>query len=200
MSKQIASNPTRISFNPKNVDVEALDEIADDRDVSRAELIRETLGELINQEADDGHAYDKIHKPDNEQLRNAFETLLDVSNHPLGPRPISVEEAKNQLYSQSCGKAAVKRKYLEPLSELGFITVRNARIAVHRRTVQQVEAAKTTANEELDQLEASDRPGPQRVGKQPDPEHQELLKYQRAGIDPPIKCIGWVSAQTVWGN
>lgn len=200
MSKQIESNPSRISFDPKGVDVEALDELADDREMSRAELIREELAELIDRETDDDHDYGEIHKPENEELREAFEALLELSNHPLGPRPISVAEAEDGLYSQSCRKAAVKRRLLKPLAELGFITVRSARIVVHRRTVEQIEIAEEETDAEFDELETADRPESPTMGKKLDPIYQELLKYQRAGLNPPVKYIGWVSAQTVWND
>lgn len=200
MSKQIAQNPSRISFNPKAVDVDALDEIADDRDVSRAELIRETLADLIDQEADDGHDHGELHKPDNEELRDAYEALLALSNHPLGPRPVTVDEAKGRLYSQSCPKASVKRRLLKPLADLGFLTVRGGRIVVHRRIVEDVETAEIAADAEFAQLDEASHEGQRPVGKQIDPTHQELLKYQRAGLNAPFECVAWAASQTLWSN
>jgi hypothetical protein len=198
MSKQIESNPSRISFDPGHVDIEMLDDIADDRGMSRAELIRQQLADLIERETDEEIEADELHKPDNEELRDAFETLLKLSNHPLGPRQVSVDEAKDGLYSQSCGKSAVKRRLLKPLAELGFISVRNGRIAVHRRTVEHVEAAEQRAEDELDALEEADRPGTTTLRDEMDPMHQELLKYQRAGLNAPFECVAWTAAETLW--
>lgn len=43
MSKQIEQNPSRVSFDPGDVNIEQLDELANDRGQSRAELIRSAL-------------------------------------------------------------------------------------------------------------------------------------------------------------
>lgn len=198
MSKQIEKNPSRVSFDPRQVDIEALDEIADERDMSRAELIREALSNLVDSEGGEERISGELHNPDNEELRDAFEALLDLSDHPLGPRPVSVDEAKDRLYNRSCPKTAVKRRLLKPLADLGFISVRSARIVVHRRTVEQIEAAEAQADAELDRIEEADSPGIQTVGPRLEPEHLELRKYQRAGINPPVEYIGWVGARTVW--
>lgn len=198
MSKQIEQNPTRISFNPKTVDVEVLDEIADERDMSRAELIRETLADLIDEETDADHQHGELHKPENEELRDAFEALLSLSNHPLGPRPVTVDEAKDQLYSQSCGKSSVKRRLLKPLAELGFITVRGGRLVVHRRRAEHVTALEEEADAEFERLDHTSEQSSQSFRERYDPAHQELLKYQRAGLNPPMECIGWVSDRMLW--
>lgn len=47
MSKQIESNPSRVSFDPRDVDMSNVDELADSRGVSRAELIRQTLSDEL---------------------------------------------------------------------------------------------------------------------------------------------------------
>ena len=158
MSKQIERNPSRISFNPKNVDVAALDEIADSRDVSRAELIRDTLRDLIDEPAESDAGTVELHTPDDEELCEAYEALLRLSDHPLGVRPVTVEEAKDRLYSTSCGKSSVKRRLLEPLDALGFVTVRSGRVFVHRRTQEAVEAAETQAENEFRRLDTG-KPG-----------------------------------------
>jgi hypothetical protein len=200
VSKQIESNPSRVSFDPRQVGIEALDEIADERDMSRAELVRGTLADLIGSEGGDDRIDGEIHKPDNEELRDAFEALLDLSDHPLGPRPVGVDEATDRLYNRSCPKTAVKRRLLKPLAELGFISVRAARVVVHRRTVEQVEAAEAQADVELEQIQGSDDSGIRTAGIQIAPKHRELRKYQRAGLTPPIEYIGWVGAQTIWND
>jgi hypothetical protein len=199
MSKQIKTNPDRVTFDPRHLDVEALDEIADERGMSsRAELIRQTLSELVEREADDEHADAELDKPENEELRDAFETLLDLSDHPRGPRTVGVQEAKDRLNHQSCPKDAVKRRLLEPLNDDGYITVRNARITVHRRTVKQVEAAEAQADAALERVAEANHPEMRPGSKRLEPEHQELQKYQRAGLNPPIEYIGWVGARTLW--
>lgn len=73
MSNRLEQNPSRISFDPGHVDIDTLDEIADDQDESRAELIRETLAEVIemHDDADGGNA--SLHKPDHSEPREAFE-------------------------------------------------------------------------------------------------------------------------------
>lgn len=200
MSKQIESNPSRISFDPGHVDIEELDEIADDRGVSRAELIREQLADLVERETDEEIEPEELHKPDNEELRDAFETLLRLSNNPLGPRPVSVDEAKSELYSQSCKKETVKNRLLKPLAELGFITPRNGKVHIHRRTREQVEAAEQRADKELEALEAADRPEKTTLREGREPMHQELLKYQRAGLNPPFQCLAWIATETLWND
>lgn len=149
---------------------------------------------------DADHEHGELHKPENEELREAFEALLSLSNHPLGPRPVTVDEAKDQLYSQSCKKASVKRRLLKPLAELGFITVRGGRLVVNRRTAEQVTALKAEADAEFDRLNVTSRQPSQSFRESYAPAHQELLKYRRSGLTPPMECIGWVSNQILWSD
>lgn len=43
MSDRLEQNPSRVSFDPRDVNIERIDEVADERGQSRAELIREAL-------------------------------------------------------------------------------------------------------------------------------------------------------------
>ncbi|WP_255195381.1 hypothetical protein [Halorarius litoreus] len=197
MSKDIESNPSRISFNPKGVDISALDEIADQRDVSRAELIRTQLRELVAQHAaSDGGSTD-LHTPDNEELADAYEKLVALSNHPMGTIKVPVEEAKQQLWTQQCPKDSVKSRLLEPLAKQGFISVKAARITVHRRTEGQVAAAEEEADTEFERLEASDN---LRLSRSLSEEEQQLRKYQHAGLNAPFRLVGWVASRTLWSD
>ena len=64
MSNRLEQNPPRISFDPGHVDVDALDEIAGDQNKSRAELIRETLAEVVEEHDDADGENASLHKPD----------------------------------------------------------------------------------------------------------------------------------------
>lgn len=195
MSNQLDQNPNRVSFNPKGLDVAALDEIAAERDISRAELIREELQQVVEDAtAADAEAAD-LHKPDDPELREAFETLLDLSAHPLGPRSVGVEEAVDRLYSQRCPKSAVKTRLLRPLADLGVISVSTGSITVHRRTVESVEQAESEADDALDRL---DRSGFISLTPDRDEEHKQLVKYQRAGLNVPFRLAAWVAGQVLW--
>lgn len=194
MSKQIVKSPSRISFTPQRGTVEQLDELADDQDTSRADVIREAIRAYLDR--NEGQSIGEIHKPDHDELRAAYEELLSLSDSPTGIQTIAVSEAVDRLYSNECPKDAVKRRLLEPLAELGFLTVRSGRIAVHRRSADAVDAVETRADAELDRLSITE-PNPYEDAPA---EYRELLKYKRASIDPPFGLVAWVADRTVWGE
>lgn len=195
MSKQIEENPSRISFAPGNVSAERLTEVADDLGYeSRAEFIREKLREAVAEHAEADPAA-TLDQPEHEELQTAYERLLGLSDHPLGTRPVSVEEAKDQLWTQNCPKSSVVGRLLRPLAETGYISVKNARIRVHRRTEEQVERAEAEADEALDRVTVNVESQPKRAE-----EHKQLRKYQRAGLDVPLRYVGWVAGRTVWSD
>ncbi|WP_255149005.1 CopG family transcriptional regulator [Halorarius halobius] len=195
MSKDIAQNPTRISFNPKGVDVAALDEVADQRDVSRAELIREQLREVVAQHAEaDGGSAD-LHRPAHEELAEAYDRLLALSDHPTGTRRVSVDEAKDKLHHSECPKEAVKSRLLKPLADQGFISVRTGKIRVHRRTESAVERAEAEADAAFDRLTAAaELPSQHDLTE----EQKRLRKFQRADLDVPFGLTAWVATETLW--
>jgi hypothetical protein len=196
VSKQINSNPSRVSFNPGGVDIEVLDEVAADRDMSRAELIRQTLQEVV-EEYDDGADHADLNKPEHPDLREAFEALLDASDHPRGVRRVTVEEARSTLHTQNTKKSQVSSRLLRPLDREGFITVRGGYITVHRRTVAEVEEARQQTEEEVEQL-GYDGPLP----SQDDiPEEQKTIqKYQHGRINVPFGAAAWATAKAVWDD
>ena len=196
MSNCLEQNPSRISFDPGHVDVDALDEIADDQDKSRAELIRATLAEVVEEYDDANGENASLHKPDHSELCEAFEQLLEASDHPHDPRKVTVDEARGKLHSQTCPKEQVVPRLLQPLADDGFISVTNGRITVHRRTVEQVQQAEAEADDAISRLEAvvADEPDYREVAEP----HQQLLKYQRAGLKPPFELAAWTARQTLW--
>jgi hypothetical protein len=197
MSNQLKQNPSRVSFNPGKVDIEALDEVADERDMSRAELIREKLSEVVEDHKDDEDLGAELHKPEHPELCEAFEALLDLSDHPHGPRPVSVEEARSYLHSQTCPKKQVSDRLLRPLESEGFITVRAGRIAVHRRTTEQVEAAEAEAEEQAKQIGIGHTlPSQENI---PD-EEKEMRKYRRADLNVPFRLVAWTARNTLWSD
>ncbi|CAI49256.1 uncharacterized protein NP_2330A [Natronomonas pharaonis DSM 2160] len=208
MSKDIEQNPTRISVNPKSAfDVGELDDIADDKDMSRAALLREIIGDYVDEHTDDDGEVTNpdLAKPEHPDLRDAFMTLLDVSDHPRGPRRISVDEAEDALYSTDCAKSSVRRRYLEPLREDGYIAVKCGRITVRRRTVEEVERRQETADRQADTLAKSEPTNDDDRGDGPvmdelDKEHRKLIKSRRADIDPALDVIGWACENTVWDH
>jgi len=198
MNNRLEQNPSRISFDPGHVDVDALDEIADGQDKSRAELIRATLAEVVEEYDDADGENASLRKPDHSELCEAFEQLLEASNHPQGPRKLTVDEARGKLHSQTCPKAQIVSRLLRPLADDGFISVMNGRITVHRRTVEQVQQAEAEADDAISRLEsvAADEPDYREVAEP----HQQLLKYHRAELEPPFELAAWTARQTLWAD
>jgi hypothetical protein len=197
MSKQIESNPSRVSFDPGGVDMEALDEVADDRDISRAELIRQTLKEVVEAHDDGEERHAELHKPDHPELLAAFEKLLDASDHPRGVRRVGVEEARDKLHTQKCGKSQVVERLLRPLNQEGFITIRSGKITVHRQTVAEVEAARQQTEREIEE-QGYDGPIPSQYDI-PD-EQKTIHKYQLGQMDVPFGAAAWATSQVVWDD
>jgi hypothetical protein len=196
MSKQIKQNPSRVSFDPGSVDIEALDEIADEQGMSRAELIRGTLRDLVD-EHDQGDDHAELHKPDHAELRQAFGQLLDVSDHPRGVRRVTVDEARDKLHTNRCKKSQVSDRLLRPLDKDGFITVRGGYITVHRRTAAEVDEARQQTEQEIEEL-GYDSPLPSQDDI-PD-EQMTIQKYQHGGVDVPFGAAAWVASKVVWDD
>lgn len=194
MSKQIEENPSRISFAPGNVSADRLSAVAEDRGMSRAELIREACREKIAEHAE-SQPDKTLHRPDREELAEAYDRLLALSDHPMGPRTVTVSEAKDQLWTQQTPKDVIVTRLLQPLAERGFISVRNARITVHRRTTEQVAAAEAAADDQLDELAEA---GMDVEMRSLAPEHNELRKYRNADLQPPFRLTAWVAGEVLW--
>jgi hypothetical protein len=197
MSKQIESNPSRVSFDPGAVDMDKLDDIADERDLSRAELIRQTLKEVVEAHDDGEERNAELHKPEHPELLAAFETLLDASDHPRGVRRVGVEEARDKLHTQQCGKSQVVERLLSPLNQEGFITIRNGQITVHRQTVEEVEAARQQTEREIEE-QGYDGPIPSQHDT-PD-EQKTIRKYQHGQMNVPFGAAAWAASQVVWDD
>ena len=108
-------NPSqRISFGCPEDGLELLDDIADDEDKSRSALLRELVAERVAERRDTD---DDLFMPEGEELRNAYQTLLDVADERIqgaGLR-LTIEEAENALYDNRTPKDAVMNKYIRPL-------------------------------------------------------------------------------------
>lgn len=196
MSKQIEDNPSRISFAPGKVSAAKLDAVAEDLGYeSRANLIRDTLADLVaeHSEADPDAT---LSQPDNEELQAAYERLLELSKHPMGTRTLSVDEARDQLYTRECPKTAVKDRLLRPLAYQGFISVKGGKIRVHRRTEQQVAQAEQEAEKRLERLEIGGPSLPSESDRTQ--EQKSIRKYQRADLNVPFDLGAWVAERVVW--
>ncbi|WP_153952328.1 ribbon-helix-helix domain-containing protein [Halosegnis longus] len=196
MSKQIEANPSRISFAPGRVDAQKLDEIADELGYeSRADFIRDTLANRIATHTEASPSA-TLHQPDNDELADAYDKLLDLSDHPRGSRAIGVEEARDQLWTQRCPKTAVKDRLLRPLAEGGFIAVAGGQIHVRRRTEEQVAQAEQEGDATLNKLKTTSPSPPPSETRTPEQEH--IAKYQRGNLNVPFRLGAWVASQVVW--
>lgn len=196
VSKQIQESDSRISFTTGDVSAAEMDEAADALGFdSRAAFLREAVSELAAQ-AETTTADATLHQPDNDELQEAYDRLLELSDHPRGVRPVSVEEARDQLYTQRCPKAAVKDRLLRPLAEGGFISVSGGKIRVRRRTEEQVEQAEQEADAALERVESVSPSLPS--SESLTTEQKQMRKYQRAGLDVPFRLGAWTAARVVW--
>jgi len=195
MSKQIQESDSRISFTTGDVSASDMDDAADALGFdSRAEFIREAVSELAAQ-AETTTTDATLHTPDNDELHEAYSRLLALSKHPRGVRPVGVDEAKDQLYTQRCPKRAVVDRLLRPLADGGFISVKGGRIRVRRRTVEQVEQAEQEADETLDRDE---RDSSSELADGLTVEQEQLRKYQHGRMNVPFRLGAWVASRVVW--
>ena len=74
----------------------------------------------------------------------------------------------------------------------------NGRITVRRRTVEQVQQAEAEADDAISRLKAvaADEPDYREISEP----HQQLLKYQRAELEPPSELAAWTARQTLWSD
>jgi hypothetical protein len=114
---------TTTTIRPFEDDLEKLDEICDAEDKSRSEKIRELISREVDRHDDD--AYDADALPSDERLRDAYETLLDVSEEVFegGGQRCTLEEAKNSLYSNRIPKDAVRKQLVKPLKDDDLVRV-----------------------------------------------------------------------------
>lgn len=203
MSKQIAKDsPNRgtQSFGPGDLNLEKVDDVVDEHFESKADFYRTAVSEKLAEFDDtdtDADPNADLHKPDHPELREAFEELLELSNHPHGSRRVSVEEAKSKLHTRECPKSQVVDRLLIPLENEGFATARAGYITVHRRTVQEVEAAEAEAEEELDDIGLGHTLPSQRDITD---EQKEIRKYRTADLGLPFRLSAWVASETLWSN
>lgn len=121
MSKQIESNPSRVSFQPKDADIAVLDEIAEEQNMSRAEKIRQLIKrEVAEQQADDG---DHL-LPEDDALAEHYRRLVQLADDmdQYGLR-LTMDRAKNSLYSNEVPKDEVMKEIVRPLRKRGFVDV-----------------------------------------------------------------------------
>ncbi|MFC7069479.1 hypothetical protein [Halobaculum lipolyticum] len=124
MTNRLERNPNRVSFDPQDADIPAFDAIAEERGMSRAELLREKVKETVGQREDDTGL------PDNEALRRAYLALLDAA----GPNHrIATEGAESTLADKLNRPKGSVRSVLKELEERGYVAPRWGNITVRRR-------------------------------------------------------------------
>lgn len=124
VSNRLDRNPNRVSFDPQDADVPAFDAIAEERGMSRAELLREKVKETVGQRHDDTGL------PEDETLRRAYLALLDTAgpNHRVDTK--SAESALADTLNRPKGSV---RSVLKELEEHGYVAPRWGNITVRRR-------------------------------------------------------------------
>lgn len=113
---------SRVSFGVSNDALEALDDIAEQEDKNRSEKLRELVRKEVEAKGDlDGP---RPVLPDDEELADAYQTLHSraYADHKKHPR-VTLESAKNRLYSNNTPKSAVVDELLKPLQRLGFVSI-----------------------------------------------------------------------------
>lgn len=111
MSKQIESNPSRVSFDPSGVDMESVDKLADDRNQSRAELIRTALADELQQTGlSDDHDLDST-------LADALRALKRVAVNGQ----VSTEEAESAIAQEIQIPSSATRRILRQLDNEDMI-------------------------------------------------------------------------------
>lgn len=124
MSKQIEQNPSRISLNPKGIDVAELDDLADDLDSSRADLLRQFIQEGMEryEARDEDHETEPPAEP---KLRRAYLRLVEIAEETLdgcGLR-VPLADAENKLYTSDTPKDSVRRSLIKPLKRRGYCRI-----------------------------------------------------------------------------
>ncbi|QZP37740.1 hypothetical protein [Halobaculum magnesiiphilum] len=124
MSNRLDRNPNRVSFDPQGADIPAFDEIAEERGMSRAELLREKVKETV------GQREDETGLPEDETLRRAYLTLLDAAgeNHR-----IQTEAAESTLAQELTRPSGTIRSVLKDLETRGYVAPRWGVLTVRRR-------------------------------------------------------------------
>jgi len=125
MSNDLPHNPNRVSFDPKDADIPEFDAIADERDMSRAELLRELVREEIGQDEDDD-----THLPENDTLRRAYLQLLDSVDDTYR---ISTQAATSVLAQELQRPGESTKAILKRLESRGYVKPRWGTITVRRR-------------------------------------------------------------------
>ena len=116
-------NPsTRCSFGVSEDALDALDEIAEREDMNRSEKLRELVRQEVERKGDLDGPTPVL--PDDEELADAYETLHGraYADHKEHHR-VTLETAKNKLYSNQTPKGAVRDEIIKPLQRLGYIDV-----------------------------------------------------------------------------
>lgn len=124
VSNRLDRNPNRVSFDPKDADIPAFDEIADERGMSRAELLREKVKETVGQHED------TTGLPEDETLRQAYIALLDAAGHN---HRIDTDDAESTLADKLNRPKGSVRSILKDLENRGYVAPRWGIITVRRR-------------------------------------------------------------------
>jgi len=136
VTNRLDRNPNRVSFDPGSADIPAFDEIADERGMSRAELLREVVKDTVGQREDDTGL------PDDETLRRAYLRLLDASGHN---HRIDIEGAESLLAQELSRPSGSIRSVLKDLEESGYVSPRWGVLTVRRRDALVQDSAETAA-------------------------------------------------------
>ena len=122
VSNQLVEQPSRVSFEPKDADIRALDEIAEQEGISRAEKLRQLISEEVQRHQDDDQSYAV---PDDEELASAYRTLVDLAEEVFDGAGLRVtrERARNELYHNDMPKDAVMSELIGPLRDRGYVDI-----------------------------------------------------------------------------
>lgn len=111
-----------VTFRMDSEQVEQLDQLADQNDQSRAELLRELAEARIAEYDPDPIGRDV---PASERLRDAYLKLLDMADEPIRGAGLRVTrtEAENELYTNRTPKDSVMQTLIRPLKQAGFVEI-----------------------------------------------------------------------------
>lgn len=110
----------RTSFKCPDTHRDLLDDVADDRGISRSQLLRDIVAEFVDNHTEDDSVSSDL--PDEQKLREAYLTLLEMAErHPQ--KRVTLEQARNHLWTTSTPKKAVKDDLLTPLRRQGLIRI-----------------------------------------------------------------------------
>lgn len=121
---RLEADTTRATFSISPDLLETFDGLCQDADRSRSDQLRELVAEFV---ADHTETDTDYPMPDDPRLARAYQQLWDAADRRFDTaKRLTFEEAKNELYTNTVPKDAVKRRFIIPLKQQGFIDVRPA--------------------------------------------------------------------------